>query len=91
MVVSLRNKLITWVLIMSALAVWEAGVRFGNVPPYLLPAPSLILSTLIQNLSIYIEASWITFGEALLGLLIGTCVGTLIAILVTFWPGLEPV
>ncbi|WP_322807989.1 ABC transporter permease [Thermanaerothrix sp.] len=86
---STRSKLITWGLIVGALSAWEVGVRVGNVPPYLLPAPSLILRTLIQNLSTYLQASLITFGEALLGLLIGTCVGVLIAILVTFWPGLE--
>jgi NitT/TauT family transport system permease protein len=31
------------------LAAWEAAVRFGNVPPYILPGPVLIATTLVQD------------------------------------------
>jgi NitT/TauT family transport system permease protein len=68
---------------------WESIVRLWKVPTYLLPAPSQVLATLIAHPSLYFEASVITFGEALLGLLCGVTVGALTAILLTFWPRLE--
>lgn len=32
-----------------ALLIWEAVVRINNIPPYLLPAPSLVLKSLIED------------------------------------------
>jgi len=86
---SANSRRITWAFILGTLAAWEAGVYFWHVPVYLLPPPSLILRTLIQNAPVYLHASLVTFGEALLGLCLGTCIGICIAVLVTFWPTLE--
>src|ERR1700741_2437243 len=30
-------------------AAWEAAVRFGNIPPYVLPGPSAIVQALIND------------------------------------------
>src|SRR5882724_8908321 len=41
-----------------ALLVWEFAVRFAAIPPYILPAPSLILETLVKD--------WVTLYGSLL-------------------------
>ena len=80
-----------------ALALWEAGVALLKIPIYLLPAPSAIVGTLWQLLSAgfvpptYVGAlaqgilydAYITLLEAVIGLLIGTVVGLVFAIIMT--------
>jgi NitT/TauT family transport system permease protein len=56
----------------AALLAWEAVVRLRNIPPYLLPAPTLIVHTLWVNLDSLLASWWytvkITFGALLLAL-----------------------
>ena len=80
-----------------ALALWEAIVDLLAIPVYLLPAPSAVVGTLWRLLSAgfvpptYVGApaqgilydTYVTVLEALVGLLIGTVVGLLIAIVMT--------
>ncbi|HEX7156117.1 MAG TPA: ABC transporter permease [Burkholderiaceae bacterium] len=59
----------------AALVLWEAVVRVNSIPPYILPAPSLIVRTLWQNLD-SLMLSWlftikITFGALTLAALGG--------------------
>lgn len=84
-----RDRWTTVGVLVVALAGWEALVRVSNTPVYLLPAPSLVFHTLAQHLPTYLQAALITFGEALLGLLLGSSVAMCTAILVTFWPRAE--
>ena len=53
------------------LLIWEAVVRIGNVPAYVLPAPLLILKTLV--------ADWALLGRSLLVTLTTTLEGFLLA------------
>ena len=78
-----------WIIIAIFLAGWEIIVQITSTPVYLLPAPSKILLTIWQNPDNYIQASAITFGEALTGLILGIIAGVLIASLLTLLPGLE--
>lgn len=71
------------------LAAWEMLVRWRQVPPYLLPAPSHILQTLAANPEMYARASLLTLLEALLGLLLGASLGVSTALLLGLWPRLE--
>jgi NitT/TauT family transport system permease protein len=55
---------------LAAIAAWEGVVRLRGIPPYILPAPSLVLQTLWANLDSLL-VSWlytikITFGALLL-------------------------
>jgi len=57
---------------LAALMAWEAVVRLRGIPPYILPAPSLVVRTLWSNLDSLL-VSWlytikITFGALLLAL-----------------------
>jgi len=71
------------------LLVWEALVWWRDVPVYILPAPSRIVQALIGNMAMYAEATAVTLGEALLGLILGTVTGVGLAVLLSLWPRLE--
>lgn len=85
------------VALVIALALWEAVVDVFAIPIYLLPAPSAIVDTLWRLLSAgfvpptYVGApaqgilydTYITLLEAVVGLLIGTVVGLVFAIIMT--------
>lgn len=62
------------------LLVWEALVRINNVPHYIIPAPSLILSTLFENWGSLSSALWFTVKLTLLALLAAIVGGVLLAI-----------
>ena len=70
-------------------AAWEAAVRVLNLPVYLLPAPSRVVTTLVQNLEVYAQATLLTMGEALAGLMLGVLAGGLLACLLVLRPGAE--
>jgi NitT/TauT family transport system permease protein len=72
-----------------AVFLWELVVRLREIPVYILPAPSRILATLSQNPRLYLEASLLTLGEAVVGLALGTLAGIAAATLLGFWPRLE--
>jgi len=55
------------IVLAAGLGLWEGGVRFYDIPPYVLPAPSLILTTLF--------ADWGILSESLLTTLITTLEG----------------
>jgi ABC-type nitrate/sulfonate/bicarbonate transport system permease component len=76
-------------IIGAAIAIWEMIVYLRQIPVYILPAPTKVLVTLIQNIDLYLQASLLTLGEALAGLALGTLAGIATATLLGFWPRLE--
>jgi len=68
---------------------WELFVFIRKTPVYILPAPSRILVTLFENPLVYLQASSITLGEAIIGLVIGVFAGILLASILVLLPGLE--
>jgi NitT/TauT family transport system permease protein len=60
---------------------WESIVYLNQIPPYLLPPPSLILKTLIQEWPTLITALGITAQIALVALLLAVVSGVAISIL----------
>jgi len=83
-----RTALIAWGIVFFFLLSWEAGVRLLDLPVYLLPSPSHVLVTLVKNAAMYADASLMTLGEALIGLLLGLLAGAAIAVLLTLLPGI---
>lgn len=61
------------------LAVWQLLVSVGGVSEYLLPSPSEIWTELRENSEAIREATWITGGNALAGLVFGTVLAVLLA------------
>lgn len=68
---------------------WELVVHLRGIPPYLLPAPSLVLKTLFANLGLYGKATLLTLGESFSGLILGVIAGVTAAIFLSVWPRLE--
>jgi len=87
-----RSRKSGWValtIVLIFLGGWEAAVRIFEVPVYILPSPSRTFETLAANPEMYLQASALTLGESLAGLLIGVLAGGLLAVLLTLLPGLE--
>ena len=69
--VRLIQQILPFFVFALALLAWELTVRINNIPHYILPAPTLVLKTLWENLS-SLWVSWlytmkITFGTLLVG------------------------
>ena len=59
------------VVLALVLAIWEAAVRLGQIPPYVLPGPVLVWQTLVSD--------WALLGQSLLVTLTTTVEGFLLA------------
>ena len=91
------NVLPPLIALTLALAAWEALVKILNIPIYLLPAPSDVVGTLWKLISAgfvpptYVGApaegilydTYVTFSEAMVGLVIGTFIGLFFAVVMT--------
>lgn len=77
--------LLTFALV---LALWEGAVRALNIPLYLLPAPSGIFETFLQQPGFLLRIGLFTFGEALAGFVIGCALGALVAAVCVRFPAL---
>ncbi len=86
---NLSSGAVAWIIVLAFFGLWEAAVRILQTPVYILPAPSKVILTLIDNPGSYAQATALTLGEALAGLLIGVLAGWLLAVLLTLFPGLE--
>jgi NitT/TauT family transport system permease protein len=73
------------VLILVALALWEAAVRLMAVPPYLLPTPSDIAHEITSKPQLLFEHGMTTFQEILLGFIAGTAAAVLLALSMSRW------
>ncbi len=62
-------------------ALWEAAVRINGIPPYILPAPSLILQTLIKDWSILFASLLTTLLTTLEGFVAAAVGGIALALL----------
>jgi NitT/TauT family transport system permease protein len=77
------TKLAPFAGILVFLAVWQAAVVLYKVPPYLLPAPTKIFQTFINELPKLLHHSWVTAYEMLLGYGLAVVVAIPLAIGIT--------
>ncbi len=77
-------KILPFVVFAVALLGWEAVVRINQIPQYILPAPTLILVTLWDNLGSLMQSWWftmkVTFGALLLAVAGGVLLATMFAL-----------
>jgi NitT/TauT family transport system permease protein len=71
------------VVFAAAIAAWEAIVRIEGVPPYILPAPSLIARTLVADWSLLSGSLLTTLGTTLAGLVLAVLGGVVLAVLLS--------
>ena len=78
------------ILVIAALIIiWEIVVRAAQLPLYLLPAPSAIVSAMIKDISTILYHSGVTVLEALIGMAISFVVAVIVGILMDMFPGFK--
>jgi len=77
---ALRIVLPVIVLALS-LAAWELVVRLAQIPPYVLPAPSLILQTFVADRALLTQSLLVTLSTTLQGFLLAAVGGVGLAVL----------
>jgi putative hydroxymethylpyrimidine transport system permease protein len=75
------------VIALGLLALWWALVQATEVPRYILPGPERVLSAWIDRRELILQHAGTTLVEIVLGLLVGTLLGALTAIVVGHWRG----
>lgn len=68
---------------------WEAIVRLANIPPFVLPAPSLVAITLVTDRTTLLTSLWVTLKITLSALVLATFGGLCLAILFSQWKWME--
>jgi len=84
-----RRRIAPAVVLLALLAAWEALVRLAHIPHYTLPAPSLVLQTLVANFASLAGSWWFTVKITFGALLLACAGGVLIAAVFALWRPLE--
>ena len=63
------------ILVVLAIGLWELLCRVLDVPDYLWPTPSLIVTTLVDNAGGLASDTWVTLKEVIYGFLIAVAAG----------------
>jgi NitT/TauT family transport system permease protein len=84
-----RARALPWVVFAAALVLWEAFVRIGEVPHYILPAPSLVAATLAQHFESLAPAWWYTVKITAGALALSVASGVVMASLFALSPWVE--
>jgi NitT/TauT family transport system permease protein len=69
------------IVLALSLAAWELVVRLAHIPPYVLPAPSLILQTFIADRALLTQSLLVTLVTTLEGFLLAAIGGVGLAVL----------
>jgi NitT/TauT family transport system permease protein len=77
----LRRYLLPTLALVGALIAWEAVVRINQIPPVILPAPTLIAKTLVQDWGVLFRSLLVTLSITVEALVAATVGGTLLALL----------
>src|SRR5580658_1958034 len=69
----------------ALIILWEAAARLFSFPPYLLPAPSAIIESMVTNAAVLIKQSVGTTVEIILGFALSVVVGIPLALAIFLW------
>lgn len=82
---SLR-QLLPLILPLLLIGAWEAIVQIRNIPLYLLPAPSQVLTALAEQSAVMLSHALVSLAEALFGMVIATALAAILAVAMDAWP-----
>jgi NitT/TauT family transport system permease protein len=71
-----------WVVLLIALAIWQAVVVLFKVPDFIFPAPSQIAKEFVEFKEPLLKAAWQTFWVTMLGFGLSIVVGVLLGFLI---------
>lgn len=85
---TIRSLLLPFVAGVLLLMLWQSRVIHGvlNLRTYQLPLPSTIAQAIHENAALLLAYAGYTLSEAVLGLMVGSTLGLIIAVCATFWP-----
>jgi NitT/TauT family transport system permease protein len=69
--------------ILAFLAVWQAIVAVYKMPPYLLPPPTTVAQTFVDEFPLLVRQGWVTVYEMLAGYVLAVAVALPLAIAIT--------
>ena len=69
------------IVLASSLGIWELVVRAADIPPYVLPAPSLILQTLFADRALLLQSLLVTLITTFEGFVLAAIGGVGLAVL----------
>jgi NitT/TauT family transport system permease protein len=73
--------LLPFVVLAAGIAIWELVVRLNNIPPYVLPGPSAVFRTLVQDWPVLFQSLLTTLLTTLEGFLAAALGGVALALL----------
>ena len=68
------------IIFVGLVVVWQIIVTLTEVPFYILPGPWLVVKALVARSDVLFDHSWVTLSEIILGLLLGTVLGSMSAL-----------
>jgi putative hydroxymethylpyrimidine transport system permease protein len=74
-----------FIVALGLILIWQLIVTLTNLPPYILPGPSLVIHTWLQQSSLILHQTIPTATEAILGLLFGTLFGMFSALILEYF------
>ena len=83
------SLLLPGVVLLGALGIWEIVVAIFAIPPYVLPAPSLIAQTLWADWGTLSSSLWVTLRITFLALIAATLGAVGLAVLFARWKWIE--
>ncbi len=85
----IAQRAVPALVFLALFAAWEIIVRINAIPPYVLPAPSLIGLTLIEDWETLSLSLWVTLRITALALALATGIGVALAMMFAQWRWLE--
>lgn len=79
----------TFVSLALGFVIWELAVRLLGIKEFILPAPSVVFTRLLQNLHVLAPASFYTLQPMVLGFLLAVVLGVVIALVVVYSKAFE--
>ncbi|GAA1628673.1 ABC transporter permease [Leucobacter chromiireducens] len=74
------------VTLVALIGIWEIGVRASGVARFLLPAPSAVAQSMVENWDLLMRHAGVTLLETLIGFVLSAVVGIALAIVMVMWP-----
>ena len=84
-----HSKLISWALIAAVLVVWEAACRGFDLPDFILPMPSRIISVAVLQAPMLLPHAATTAAEVLIGIFLSLMVSVPLAMIMFANPAVE--
>jgi putative hydroxymethylpyrimidine transport system permease protein len=78
------------IIFIALLVVWQFIVILSGAPPYILPTPDLVAKAIVEQSDVIFMHAGITLAEILMGLALGTLLGSISALTLSYFRPARP-